>query len=83
MRSYDASNIYRLLVLSFILNSIQVGQAISTNPGYLKLRKIRAAQNIARTVIFQIILVQIIYVTFVYFCTDYFTLSIDKMDVFM
>ncbi|XP_064598919.1 prohibitin-2-like [Liolophura sinensis] len=27
-----------------------IGQAISQNPGYLKLRKIRAAQNIARTV---------------------------------
>ncbi|XP_037078319.1 prohibitin-2-like [Pollicipes pollicipes] len=27
-----------------------VGKAISQNPGYLKLRKIRAAQNIARTV---------------------------------
>ena len=35
-----------------ILNFDQVGQAISTNPGYLKLRKIRAAQNIARTVRF-------------------------------
>lgn len=27
-----------------------IGQAISLNPGYLKLRKIRAAQNIARTI---------------------------------
>jgi len=27
-----------------------IGQAMSTNPGYLKLRKIRAAQNIARTI---------------------------------
>lgn len=27
-----------------------IGHAISTNPGYLKLRKIRAAQNIARTI---------------------------------
>lgn len=28
-----------------------MGVAIGINPGYLKLRKIRAAQNIARTVI--------------------------------
>jgi len=27
-----------------------IGQAISQNPGYLKLRKIRASQNIARTI---------------------------------
>lgn len=27
-----------------------IGRAISTNPGYLKLRKIRAAQNIAKTI---------------------------------
>lgn len=27
-----------------------IGHAISTNPGYLKLRKIRAAQNIAKTI---------------------------------
>lgn len=27
-----------------------MGEAIGINPGYLKLRKIRAAQNIARTV---------------------------------
>ncbi len=31
-----------------------VGQALTTNPGYLKLRKIRAAQNIARTVSFKV-----------------------------
>ena len=29
-----------------------MGEAIGINPGYLKLRKIRAAQNIARTVMF-------------------------------
>ncbi|KAK7576566.1 hypothetical protein V9T40_012852 [Parthenolecanium corni] len=29
---------------------IHLGQAVGVNPGYLKLRKIRAAQNIARTV---------------------------------
>ena len=40
------------LSCQMILNFDQVGQAISTNPGYLKLRKIRAAQNIARTVSF-------------------------------
>ena len=27
-----------------------IGEAISVNPGYLKLRKIRAAQSISRTV---------------------------------
>ncbi|XP_033113578.1 prohibitin-2-like [Anneissia japonica] len=31
-------------------SAIMLGEAISQNPGYLKLRKIRAAQNIARTV---------------------------------
>lgn len=35
-----------------------IGEAMSLNPGYLKLRKIRAAQNIARTVsIFELILI--------------------------
>lgn len=29
---------------------VYLGEAIGKNPGYLKLRKIRAAQNIARTV---------------------------------
>lgn len=29
---------------------IQLGEAVTKNPGYLKLRKIRAAQNIAKTV---------------------------------
>lgn len=29
---------------------LQLGQAVTKNPGYLKLRKIRAAQNIAKTV---------------------------------
>ncbi|KAK3589559.1 hypothetical protein CHS0354_041688 [Potamilus streckersoni] len=33
-----------------ILNSVYIGQAVGMNPGYLKLRKIRAAQNIARTI---------------------------------
>lgn len=28
----------------------QLGEAVTKNPGYLKLRKIRAAQNIAKTV---------------------------------
>lgn len=28
----------------------QLGQAVTKNPGYLKLRRIRAAQNIAKTV---------------------------------
>lgn len=30
--------------------NVYLGEAIGRNPGYLKLRKIRAAQNIARTV---------------------------------
>jgi len=34
----------------FFFLSLQLGEALSTNPGYLKLRKIRAAQGIARTV---------------------------------
>jgi prohibitin 2 len=34
-----------------------MGVAIGINPGYLKLRKIRAAQNIARTVIRTLFLV--------------------------
>lgn len=32
------------------LGLIQLGQAVTKNPGYLKLRRIRAAQNIAKTV---------------------------------
>lgn len=32
------------------LNCSYLGEAIGQNPGYLKLRKIRAAQNISRTV---------------------------------
>lgn len=31
-------------------SALMIGEAISVNPGYLKLRKIRASQNIARTV---------------------------------
>ncbi|XP_041378574.1 prohibitin-2-like [Gigantopelta aegis] len=30
--------------------AVLIGKAVSANPGYLKLRKIRAAQNIARTI---------------------------------
>lgn len=41
--------IFILFVLYF-LTEFYLGDAISKNPGYLKLRKIRAAQNIARTV---------------------------------
>lgn len=37
-------------VHSFCVVMQQIGEAISKNPGYLKLKKIRAAQNIARTV---------------------------------
>ena len=36
------------IFLNFI---VHLGDAISKNPGYLKLRKIRAAQTIAKTVI--------------------------------
>lgn len=32
------------------LTAVYLGLAVSQNPGYLKLRKIRAAQNISRTV---------------------------------
>lgn len=35
---------------------MHLGIAISQNPGYLKLRKIRAAQNISRTVSFIVLL---------------------------
>jgi hypothetical protein len=34
----------------FFCENSQIGEAIAKNPGYLKLKKIRAAQNIARTV---------------------------------
>ncbi|KAL4220969.1 Prohibitin-2 [Mactra antiquata] len=36
-------------LISFTVK-VYIGQAMSLNPGYLKLRKIRAAQNISRTV---------------------------------
>jgi hypothetical protein len=32
------------------LTPLYLGEAIGSNPGYLKLRKIRASQSIARTV---------------------------------
>ncbi|KAK2101551.1 hypothetical protein P7K49_019217 [Saguinus oedipus] len=32
------------------LNSTHLGEALSKNPGYIKLRKIRAAQNISKTI---------------------------------
>lgn len=35
----------------FSLTEDYLGEAVGKNPGYLKLRKIRAAQNIARTVL--------------------------------
>lgn len=37
----------------FSLTVAYLGEAIGLNPGYLKLRKIRAAQSIARTVSIQ------------------------------
>lgn len=42
-----------LLVYStsiFLDGYVHLGQAVGLNPGYLKLRKIRAAQSIAKTV---------------------------------
>lgn len=36
----------------FSLTPVHLGIAVGQNPGYLKLRKIRAAQSIARTVRF-------------------------------
>jgi len=39
-----------LLFFKISLTLQQIGEAISKNPGYLKLKKIRAAQNIARTI---------------------------------
>lgn len=33
----------------------QLGEAVTKNPGYLKLRRIRAAQNIAKTVRFELL----------------------------
>ena len=38
------------LIVLFPLTFRHIGKAIAENPGYLKLRKIRAAQSIARTV---------------------------------
>lgn len=38
---------------------MHLGIAVSQNPGYLKLRKIRAAQSISRTVIIIIVIVAI------------------------
>lgn len=37
-------------VLVFFSSGSQLGEAVTKNPGYLKLRRIRAAQNIAKTV---------------------------------
>jgi len=33
-----------------LVSNSQLGEAVTKNPGYLKLRRIRAAQNIAKTV---------------------------------
>ena len=38
------------VALLISLTSAYIGKAVTENPGYLKLRKIRAAQQIARTV---------------------------------
>lgn len=38
------------LLLFLCVCALQLGQAVTKNPGYLKLRRIRAAQNIAKTV---------------------------------
>ena len=34
----------------FILDNVHLGNALKSNPGYLKLRRIRAAQNVSNTV---------------------------------
>lgn len=36
--------------MQFFLDIIYLGEALKDNPGYLRLRKVRAAQKIARTV---------------------------------
>uniref|UniRef100_A0A3B4Z0C5 Prohibitin n=1 Tax=Seriola lalandi dorsalis TaxID=1841481 RepID=A0A3B4Z0C5_SERLL len=46
-RHKDESQMFRACVCVCVL---QLGEAVTKNPGYLKLRKIRAAQNIAKTV---------------------------------
>lgn len=54
------SIIFLLFFKQISLTSVYLGLALSQNPGYLKLRKIRAAQNISRTVIAKKILFLII-----------------------
>lgn len=39
-----------LICLIMILDTKYIGEAIQQNPGFLKLRKIQAAQKIAKTV---------------------------------
>lgn len=43
-------NVSPLIQWCICLLCFQLGQAVTKNPGYLKLRRIRAAQNIAKTV---------------------------------
>lgn len=56
--SYSFGMIFVFYVLSLINITItflfQLGDAITKNPGYLKLRKIRAAQQISKTVSFRV-----------------------------
>ena len=40
-------------VLNLPLTMLHIGQAVKENPGYLKLRKIRAAQRVAHVVSFE------------------------------
>lgn len=44
------SNLLLYTLKSFLNRYVYLGLAVGRNPGYLKLRKIRAAQSIARTV---------------------------------
>jgi hypothetical protein len=53
------------------LTPLYLGEAIGSNPGYLKLRKIRASQSIARTVSqFNNFCSKQIYMCFQFVCTD-------------
>ena len=55
--SFKRSSTISLTFFCFSVFSLYLGEAISKNPGYLKLRKIRAAQAIAKTVnIYSIVL---------------------------
>ncbi|PSN29068.1 Prohibitin-2 [Blattella germanica] len=50
MISFYQANLTGYILNSFFLNNTYLGEAVAQNPGYLKLRKIRAAQSISRTI---------------------------------